>query len=96
MSLEGFEKHGLVHTTQISEDLNLGRDDEDDDKIAALEYFCPRGAQARASWPTCFEAHLDGLDKVEDMAMHHLILLLVVLCCEWMHIPRDRWPHPWF
>lgn len=43
--LDGFEKHALVHHSQISDEVSFGRDDEDADKIAALEYFCPGGAK---------------------------------------------------
>ena len=45
MTLEGYRRDALVHHSQISEDLNLGRDEDDEDKITALEYFCRPGSE---------------------------------------------------
>jgi hypothetical protein len=36
---------GLVHCTQVSDDLTFTRDDSDDAKVMAMEYFFPRGSE---------------------------------------------------
>lgn len=41
----GHQRHGMVHHSQISVDLTLDKDDVDEDKMTALEYFCPRGSE---------------------------------------------------
>jgi predicted RNA-binding protein with RPS1 domain len=41
--LPGYRRQALVHCSQISEEVHFGRDDDDDMKIKALEFFCPRG-----------------------------------------------------
>ena len=44
MTLEGYQRHGLVHHSQVSEEISFGQEDEDDDKVTAMEYFFPQGA----------------------------------------------------
>lgn len=46
MTLEGYRRQGLVHQSQVSEEVNFSQEDEDADKVAALEYFFPVAAQA--------------------------------------------------
>ncbi|KAL4418798.1 hypothetical protein ABPG77_010207 [Micractinium sp. CCAP 211/92] len=43
VELPGFRKQALVHHSQISEDLHFGREDDDEMKIKAMEFFVPRG-----------------------------------------------------
>ena len=45
VELPGFRRNGLVHNSQISEDVVFSREDEDDAKVAAMEYFAPKGSQ---------------------------------------------------
>lgn len=46
VELPGYRKQGLVHHSQVSEELRLGRDDEDEAKVKSLEYFAPPGEPA--------------------------------------------------
>jgi len=43
VELEGFRKQGLVHHSQISEEVRFGRDDDDETRVKSLEYFLPPG-----------------------------------------------------
>ncbi|KAL4425307.1 hypothetical protein ABPG75_009323 [Micractinium tetrahymenae] len=43
VELPGFRKQALVHHSQISGDLHFGREDDDEMKIKAMEFFVPRG-----------------------------------------------------
>ncbi len=36
---------GLVHNSQISEDVVFSREDDDEAKVQAMEYFAPKGSQ---------------------------------------------------
>ena len=45
VTLNGYQRHGLVHHSQVSEEVSFGQEDEDDDKITALEYFFPQNAR---------------------------------------------------
>ena len=45
VELPGFRRNGLVHNSQISEDVVFSREDEDDAKVTAMEYFVPKGSQ---------------------------------------------------
>ena len=45
VALDGYQRHGMVHNSQVSDELSLSREDEDDDKVKAMEYFCPPGSQ---------------------------------------------------
>ena len=47
VNLEGYQRHGLVHCSQVSEEISFGQEDDDDDKIAALEYFYPTAAKVQ-------------------------------------------------
>ena len=45
VELPGFRRNGLVHNSQISEEISFSREDEDDAKVTAMEYFTPKGSQ---------------------------------------------------
>ncbi|CAL5227873.1 g10913 [Coccomyxa viridis] len=57
VELPGFRRNGLVHNSQISEDVVFSREDEDDAKVAAMEYFAPKGSQV---WVKVSEVRDDG------------------------------------
>ena len=40
-------RDGLVHLSQISEEVAFAREDTDDMKQKAMEFFCPIGSKAR-------------------------------------------------
>jgi len=48
VELEGRRRHGLVHVSQVAAEVSFAREDEDDDKVKALEFYAPVGSQARA------------------------------------------------
>jgi len=41
--LEGYSRDGLVHCSQVSEDIELAREDEDEMKVKALEFVARKG-----------------------------------------------------
>ena len=43
VDLPGCNRQGLVHSSQIAEEVRFGRDDDDEMKVKALEFYCPRG-----------------------------------------------------
>lgn len=45
VELPGFRRNGLVHNSQISEDVVFSREDADDVKVKAMEYFAPKSSQ---------------------------------------------------
>ena len=45
VELPGYRRNGLVHNSQISEDVVFSREDADDVKMKAMEYFAPQGSQ---------------------------------------------------
>ena len=45
VEMEGFRRHGLVHNSQISEEVSFSREDEDEAKVKAMEFFAPVGSQ---------------------------------------------------
>ena len=42
---EGHPQDALVHASQVNEQLSLSREDEDADKVKALEFFAPPHSQ---------------------------------------------------
>lgn len=48
VELPGFRRNGLVHNSQISEDMVFSREDDDEAKVQAMEYFAPKGSQVTA------------------------------------------------
>lgn len=47
VELQGYRRHGLVHNSQITEEMTFSRDDEDDAKVKAMDFFAPVGSQVR-------------------------------------------------
>ena len=47
VEMEGYRRHGLVHNSQVSEDIAFSREDEDEAKVKAMEFFAPVGSQVR-------------------------------------------------
>jgi hypothetical protein len=45
VELQGYRRHGLVHNSQVSEDIAFSREDEDEAKVKAMEFFAPLGSQ---------------------------------------------------
>jgi predicted RNA-binding protein with RPS1 domain len=45
VELPTYQRQALIHSSQISEEVHFGRDDDDDIKMKALEFFCPRGEE---------------------------------------------------
>jgi hypothetical protein len=43
--MEGYRRHGLVHNSQVSEDMAFSREDEDEAKVKAMEFCAPVGSQ---------------------------------------------------
>ena len=37
----------MVHCSQVSDELSLSREDEDDSKVKAMEFFCPHASEVR-------------------------------------------------
>ena len=64
MELDGQRRHALVHHSQVSEELVFGKDDEDADKVAAMEYFCRPGSRVGSHLPfgsrRIWEKHIAG------------------------------------
>lgn len=44
---EGHPQDALVHASQVNEQLSFSREDEDGDKVKALEFFAPPHSQVR-------------------------------------------------
>jgi len=77
VTLGGHRRDGMVHITQVSEDVNFTRDDEDADKITALEYFCPMGSQVPPpSFPRTTSFCPTGCRFVPP-STHHAVSFLV-------------------
>ncbi|PSC76425.1 S1 RNA binding domain-containing [Micractinium conductrix] len=57
VELPGFRKQALVHHTQVSEDIHFGRDDDDEMKVKAMEFFLPRGEKV---WVKVLEVRPDA------------------------------------
>ncbi|BDA46039.1 probable nucleolar protein of 40 kDa [Coccomyxa sp. Obi] len=57
VEMEGYRRHGLVHNSQISEEVSFSRDDEDEAKVKAMEFFAPVGSQV---WVKVVEVRDDG------------------------------------
>ena len=45
--LPDHKRHGLVYHTQVSEGIAFDRDDDDDSKVKALNYYFPVGKEVR-------------------------------------------------
>ena len=53
----GKARDGLVHCTQVSDELTFAREDSDDAKVMAMEYFFPRGAEV---WVKVLDVRVEG------------------------------------
>uniref|UniRef100_A0A7S3VHF1 S1 motif domain-containing protein n=2 Tax=Dunaliella tertiolecta TaxID=3047 RepID=A0A7S3VHF1_DUNTE len=56
ISIPGFRRHVLVHHSQISDDIRFAKDDVDEDKVKAMEFFLPKGQEV---WVKLTEVTLD-------------------------------------
>ncbi|KAL3145372.1 hypothetical protein ABBQ38_001624 [Trebouxia sp. C0009 RCD-2024] len=57
VALRGYRRHGMVHCSQVSDELSLSREDEDDSKVKAMEFFCPHGSEV---WVKVTEVREEG------------------------------------
>ena len=53
VELMGFRRNGLVHNSQISEDVVFSREDDDEAKVQAMEYFAPKGSKVSLAPREC-------------------------------------------
>ena len=53
----GKARDGLVHCSQVSDELTFAREDSDDAKVMAMEYFFPRGAEV---WVKVLDVRVEG------------------------------------
>eukprot|EP00884_Botryococcus_braunii_P001360 jgi/Botrbrau1/11224/Bobra.0075s0020.1 len=56
VELPGWRRHGLIHHSQVSEEVSFARDDEDDVRVKALDFYLPRGSQV---WVKVLEVRED-------------------------------------
>lgn len=56
VKLKDYRRHVLVHQTQVSDEIQFSREDEDQLKIKALEYMCPPGEEV---WVKVVEVNED-------------------------------------
>ena len=49
VALTGFRRHGMVHSSQVADELSLTREDEDDMKVKAMEFYAPPGSEVITS-----------------------------------------------
>ncbi|PRW33884.1 S1 RNA binding domain-containing isoform B [Chlorella sorokiniana] len=57
VELPGRRKQALIHSSQIDEGVHFGREDDDESKVKAMEFFCPRGEQV---WVKILEVRQEG------------------------------------
>ena len=55
--MDGFRRDGLVHCTHVGEELTFRREDSDDAKVMAMEYFHPKDASV---WVKVIDVQRDG------------------------------------
>ena len=55
--MDGYARDGLVHCTQVSDELTFSREDTDDAKVMAMEYFHPPRSDV---WVKVVEVRRDG------------------------------------
>lgn len=51
VAFPGHRRHGLVHNSQVAEDIQFSREDEDEDKVKAMDYYAPQGSEV-SRWCT--------------------------------------------
>ena len=42
--MQGYARHGLIHCSQVADDCQFSREDDDDVRLKALEHFAPVGS----------------------------------------------------
>ncbi|DBA79854.1 TPA: hypothetical protein ACH3X2_007690 [Trebouxia sp. C0005] len=57
VALTGFRRHGMVHSSQVADELSLTREDEDDMKVKAMEFYAPPGSEV---WVKVTEVREEG------------------------------------
>ena len=45
VALLGYKRHGMVHSSQVAEELSFSREDEDEMKVKAMEFYAPSGSE---------------------------------------------------
>ena len=65
VSVPGTKRHGLVYHTQVSDGIAFDRDDNDDSKIKALNYYFPVGKEVRACSHCEAQATCNGSDILQ-------------------------------
>ncbi|KXZ49883.1 hypothetical protein GPECTOR_19g334 [Gonium pectorale] len=62
VALPGYKRHVMVHNTQVSDELRFTREDDDEAKVKALEFYFPRGEQV---WVKVMEVTPDDRNPAE-------------------------------
>ncbi|GFR46504.1 hypothetical protein Agub_g8085, partial [Astrephomene gubernaculifera] len=62
LALPGYRRHVLVHNSQVSDELRFNREDDEDAKVKALEFYFPRGEQV---WVKITEVAPDDRNPAE-------------------------------
>ncbi|EFN56958.1 hypothetical protein CHLNCDRAFT_143529 [Chlorella variabilis] len=57
VELPGYRKQALIHHTQVSDEIQFGREEDDEMKVKAMEFFLPRGEQG---WLKVLEVRQEG------------------------------------
>lgn len=45
VELPGYRRHGMVHHSQVADEIMLGREEPDEDKVRALEWAAAPGTE---------------------------------------------------
>ena len=45
VALAGYRRHGMVHSSQVSSDLSFSREDEDEMKVKAMDFYATTGSE---------------------------------------------------
>ena len=62
VALSGFRRHGMVHSSQVADELSFTREDEDDMKVKAMDFYAPPGSEVI----TCVALLLIVLVQIES------------------------------
>ncbi len=49
VALSGFRRNGMVHSSQVADEMSLTREDEDDMKVKTMEFYAPPGSEVITS-----------------------------------------------
>jgi len=59
VALSGFRRHGMVHSSQVADEVTFSREDEDEMKVKTMDFYAPAGSEVTStpvsfctSWPT--------------------------------------------